>query len=218
MKPALALALALITHASAAHAADRFPMLAPGELSPEQSKLAQALLAGPRGGGARLGSEPDRVAARHSCADLMVLSSSGSDPEFEVGEVIRFNTSLPLRLNELAILITARHWSSQYEWSAHLPLALKAGLDPKIAAELALNKRPAGMKADEAAVYDFCTQLHRAKKVSDAAYKRAAALFGEKGVMDLIGVSGYYTAVSMTLNVAEVPVPAGQKNPLKAMK
>jgi 4-carboxymuconolactone decarboxylase len=148
----------------------------------------------------------------------MVLSSSGSDPEFEVGEVIRFNTSLPLRLNELAILITARHWSSQYEWSAHLPLALKAGLDPKIAAELALNKRPAGMKADEAAVYDFCTQLHRAKKVSDAACKRAAALFGEKGVMDLIGVSGYYTAVSMTLNVAEVPVPAGQKNPLKALK
>ena len=78
-----------------------------------------------------------------------------------------------------------------------------------------MNKRPANMKDDEAAVYDFCTQLHRRKKVSDAAYKRAVALFGEKGVMDLIGVSGYYTAVSMTLNVAEVPVAAGQKNPLK---
>ena len=81
-----------------------------------------------------------------------------------------------------------------------------------------MNKRPANMKDDEAAVYDFCTQLHRRKKVSDAAYKRAVALFGEKGVMDLIGVSGYYTAVSMTLNVAEVPVPAGQNNPLKPLR
>lgn len=132
----------------------------------------------------------------------------------KVGEYIRFNTSIPLRLNEFAILITARHWTSQYEWYAHLPLALKAGLDPRIADELAMNKRPAGMKEDEAAVYDFCIQLHRDKKVSDAAYKRAVTLFGEKGVVDLIGVSGYYTAVSMTLNVAEVAVPPGQKNPL----
>ena len=135
----------------------------------------------------------------------------------KVGEYIRFNTSLPLRLNEFAILITARHWTSQYEWSAHLPLALKAGLDAKVAADLALNKRPAGMKDDEAAVYDFCTQLHRTKKVNDAAYKRAVALFGEKGVVDLIGVSGYYTAVSMTLNVAQVPVPDGKPLPLKPL-
>ena len=133
----------------------------------------------------------------------------------KVGEYVRFNTSIPQRLNEFAILITARHWTSQYEWYAHLPLALKAGLEPKIAAELALKQRPKNMKDDEAAVYDFCTQLHRNKKVGDAAYKRAVALFGERGVMDLIGVSGYYTAVSMTLNVAEVAVPAGQKNPLK---
>jgi 4-carboxymuconolactone decarboxylase len=81
-----------------------------------------------------------------------------------------------------------------------------------------MNKRPANMKDDEAAVYDFSTQLHRTKKVNDSVYKRAVALFGEKGVMDLIGVNGYYTAVSMTLNVVEVPVPEGQKNPLKPMK
>jgi 4-carboxymuconolactone decarboxylase len=135
-----------------------------------------------------------------------------------VGEYIRFNTSLPHRLNEFAILIAARHWTSQYEWYAHHSYALKAGLDPKIAADLALNKRPRHMQDDEIAVYDFCTQLHRTKKVSDAAYKHALALFGENGVMDLIGVSGYYAAVSMTLNVAEVPVPEGQKNPLKPLK
>jgi 4-carboxymuconolactone decarboxylase len=95
---------------------------------------------------------------------------------------------------------------------------MKAGLDPKIAADLAGNKRPAGMKDDEAAVFDFCTALHRTKQVSQPVYKRAVSLLGEKGVMDLIGVSGYYTLVSMTLNVAEVPVPAGGKNPLDAEK
>ncbi len=101
---------------------------------------------------------------------------------------------------------------------AHLPFGLKAGLDPQIAADLALNKRPANMKDDEAAVYDFCTQLHRAKKVTDKAYKRALDLFGEQGVMDLIGVTGYYTLVSMTLSVAEVSVPADAVNPLKPMR
>lgn len=93
---------------------------------------------------------------------------------------------------------------------------MKAGLDPKIAEELAAGKRPSNMKEDEAAVYDFCTQLHRTKKVDDATFKRAKALFGEQGVIDLIGVSAYYTAVSMTLNVAEVPVPGGTL-PLKPL-
>ena len=126
-----------------------------------------------------------------------------------VGAYIRYKTSLPLRLNEFAILITAREWTSQYEWYAHYPLALKAGLDAKLADELALGKRPSAMKEDEAAVYDFCTQLHRTRNVDDAAFNRALALFGEQGVVDLIGVSGHYTAVSMTLNVAQVTPPDG---------
>ena len=131
---------------------------------------------------------------------------------------IRYETSSPQRLNEFAIFITARHWTSQYEWFAHLPFALKAGLDPKVAAELAENLRPSGMKEDEAAVYDFCTQLHRNKNVSDEAFARAVKLFGEKGAMDLIGVSGYYTVVSMTLNVANVPLPNGEPLPLKPIE
>jgi 4-carboxymuconolactone decarboxylase len=94
---------------------------------------------------------------------------------------------------------------------------MKAGLDPKIAEELAVGKRPAGMKDDEAAVYEFCTQLHRNKNVDDPAFSRALALFGEQGVVDLIGVSGYYTAVSMTLNVAQVQVPQGTPLPLKPL-
>lgn len=202
---------------AAAQAADRFPILTPEQMTPEQAKLVQALLAGPRGGG---DTSREKVSGilKGGPFNAWLRSPDLGDRLQKVGEYIRFNTSVPLRLNEFAILITARQWTSQYEWHAHLPLALKAGLDPKIAADLAMNKRPANMKDDEAAVYDFCTQLHRTKKVNDAAYKRAVALFGEKGVMDLIGVSGYYTAVSMTLNVAEVPVPAGQKNPLKPLK
>ena len=208
------LGISLLFAAAAAQAADRFPIMAIEQMTPEQKTLVQGLLAGPRGGG---DTSPEAVKAMlgRGPFNAWMRSPVLGDRLQKVGEYIRFNTSIPLRLNEFAILITARHWTSQYEWYAHLPLALKAGLDPRIADELAMNKRPAGMKEDEAAVYDFCIQLHRDKRVSDTAYKRAVALFGEKGVMDLIGVSGYYTAVSMTLNVAEVPVPAGQKDPLQ---
>ena len=200
--------------ASPGHGAGRFPILKPELMTPEQAKLVQALLAGPRGGGDASAEAVSRLMHRGPF-NAWLRSPELGDRLQELGEYIRFNTSLPLRLNELAILITARHWTSQYEWYAHQQFALKAGLEPKIIADLAQNKRPKNMQDDAAAVYDFCTQLHREKKVSDAAYRRAVALFGEKGVMDLIGVSGYYTAVSMTLNVAEVPLPAGQKNPLK---
>jgi 4-carboxymuconolactone decarboxylase len=212
-----AIALLLIAAAAAAQAGDRFPILTQEQMTPEQNKLLQGLLAGPRGGGNASPEAVNRILTGGPF-NAWLRSPDLGDRLQKVGEYIRFNTSLPLRLNEFAILITARHWNSQYEWHAHLPYAMKAGLDPKIAAELALNKRPRQMKEDEAAVYEFCTQLHRTKKVDDAAYKRALGLFGEKGVMDLIGVSGYYTAVSMTLNVAEVPVPAGAKNPLKPVK
>ncbi len=200
---------------SSAQAGDRFPLLTPEQLTPEQRKLAESLIAGGRGGGAEPTNEAVAAMLKRGPFNAFMYSPELGNRLQAVGEYVRFKTSLPQRLNEFAILITARHWTSQYEWFAHHSLALKAGLDPKIAAQLAVNKRPAGMKDDEAAVYDFCTQLHRNKKVNDAAYKRAVALFGEKGVMDLIGVSGYYTAVSMTLNVAEKKVPAGQKDPLK---
>ena len=196
----------------------RFPILSPDELDAGQRKLVEALIAGGRGGGAA--PTPEAIAAmlKRGPFNAWMRSPELGEKMQAVGDQVRFKSSIPLRLNEFAILITARYWTSQYEWYAHHILAMKAGLDPKITEQLAANKRPAGMKDDEAAVYDFCTQLHRAKKVSDAAYKRAVGLFGEKGVMDLIGVSGYYTAVSMTLNVAEVPVPAGQKDPLKPLK
>jgi len=203
--------------ASLASAADRFAIPKADQLTPEQAKYVRGLVGGPRGGGDSSPDALDRM-LRRGPFNAWLRSPELGERLQKVGEYIRFDTSLPLRLNEFAILITARHWTSQYEWSAHLPLALKAGLDPKIAAELADNRRPSGMKDDEAAVYDFCTQLHRTKNVSDEAFSRAVKLFGEKGVVDLIGVSGYYTAVSMTLNVANVPPPGGTPPPLKPVE
>ena len=199
---------------AAAKGVTRFPILSPTQLSKEQAALIKSLLAGPRGGGESVAAATKRMLTGGPFNAWLRSPLLGERLQ-KVGEYIRFNSSLPQHLNELAILVTARYWTSQYEWYAHLILALKAGLDPKIAATLAKNKRPAKMKKDEAAVYDFCTQLHHKKNVSDAIYQRAVALFGEQGVMDLIGACGYYTAVSMTLNVARVALPAGEKKPLK---
>ena len=210
---ALVLAAAAST-ATAAPAAERFPILQPEQMNAEQKKLLDALLAGPRGGG---DASPEAVQKmlRGGPFNAWMRSPDLGNRLQNVGAYIRYKTSLPLRLNEFAILITAREWTSQYEWYAHYPLALKAGLDAKHADELALGKRPSAMKDDEAAVYDFCIELHRTRKVDDAAFNRALALFGEQGVVDLIGVSGYYTAVSMTLNVAHVMPPEGTALPLK---
>ena len=209
-------ALLLLVAASAAAAGERFPVLQPDQMNAEQEKLLEALLAGPRGGG---NASPEVVQRmlRGGPFNAWMRSPDLGNRLQDVGAYIRYKTSLPLRLNELAILITAREWTSQYEWYAHYPLAMKAGLDAKIADELALGQRPSAMKEDEAAVYEFCTQLHRTRKVDDATFNRALALFGEQGVVDLIGVSGYYTAVSMTLNVAQVMPPDGAPLPLKPL-
>ena len=117
--------------------------------------------------------------------------------------------TLDQRIMEFAIIVTARHWTSQYEWYAHCRLALAAGLEPRIAEELAQGRRPAGMKPDEEVAYDFCTELHRTHKVSDATWGRTVRQFGEAGAVDLMAASGYYTMVSMILNVNQTPLPAG---------
>jgi len=191
----------LCLSAGLAQAADRFPELQPGQMNPEQKKVADAIMSGPR----KSLSGPFNAWLR---------SPELADRLQKVGEYLRFNTSLPHRLNEFAILITGREWNSQYEWFAHYPLAIKAGLDPQVAADVAAGRRPEGMKDDERIVYDFSTELRRTKTVSDTTYKAAVDAFGEQGVMDLIAVNGYYDLVSMTLNVAEVKVPSGAQPPL----
>lgn len=126
-----------------------------------------------------------------------------------VSDYLRFNSALPPRLSELVILITAREWTQNYEWAAHHPLALEGGLNPDIAAAIADGRRPAGMADDEEALYDFCTALHRDGRVSDATYARALAEFGEQGIVDMVGLSGYYTLIAMVLNTARTPLRPG---------
>ena len=183
----------------------RFKKLGEGEMNEQQLKLYREIASGPRGG------------VRGPFNALLRSPELGQHAQ-KLGEYIRFNSSLPARLNEFAILVTARHWNAQYEWHAHHSLAMKAGLDPAVAADLAQGRHPAGMKEDEAAVYEFCKELHEKKAVSDSAYKAVADKFGERGVMDLIGVSGYYTLVSMILNVDRHPLPAGTPAPLADLK
>lgn len=126
-----------------------------------------------------------------------------------LSDYLRFKSSLPPRLSEFVILITAREWTQNYEWNAHHGLALKGGLKPEIAQAIAEGRRPEGMAEDEAAIYDFCIELHRNRSVSDATYARALSKFGEQGIVDAVGLSGWYTLVAMTLNVARTPLPAG---------
>jgi 4-carboxymuconolactone decarboxylase len=179
----------------------RFKPLVESEMTDAQRKVYREIASGPRGG-------------VRGPFNALLRSPELADRAQKFGEYVRFNTSLPERLKEFAILITARHWSAQYEWHAHHAHAMKAGLNPQIAADLARGKRPAGMQEDEAAVYDFCKELHEKKAVSDSAYKAVADRFGERGVVDLIGISGYYTMVSMVHNVGRHPLPAGVAAPL----
>ena len=122
-----------------------------------------------------------------------------------MGDYLRYKSALPPRLSEFVILLTAREWTQQYEWNAHYPIAVKAGVKREILDAIAEGRRPAGMSDEETVLYDFCREMHRDKSVSDATYARALEAFGESGVVDAIGISGYYTMLAMTLNVARTP-------------
>jgi 4-carboxymuconolactone decarboxylase len=135
---------------------------------------------------------------------------------FDLFHYLRWETSVPIRLNEFAIIIIARQWRSQVEWFAHAPLAEKAGLSPRIIAELKDNKRPSGMAEDEAVVYDFVTELTTMKKVSDETFARAKLVFNEQQIVDLTAVAGNYVMVAMILAMAEQSTPPEKEPPFKS--
>ena len=134
---------------------------------------------------------------------------------FDLLHYLRWETSVPLKLNEFAILIIGHQWRSQVEWFAHAPLALKAGLSPDIVAELKAGKRPSNMPAEEAAVYDFVTELTTKHAVSDETFGRAKKLLGEQQVVDLTTVSGTYISIAMLLAMSEETVPPGKEPPFR---
>jgi len=195
----------------------RFKLTPLDEMTPAQRAVADAIRSGPR---ASTGNSSATVAATTigSPFNEWLRSPELADHMQKLGAHIRFKSSLPPRLNEFAILVTARHWTSQYEWFAHHRLAMQAGLNPQVAEDLAQGRRPANMKDDEAIVYDFSTEMHKTHQVSDATFKAAHDQFGEQGVIDLIAVNGYYVLVSMTLNVNRTPVQGGGKPPLPILK
>jgi 4-carboxymuconolactone decarboxylase len=185
--------------------AQRFTPLTPETMTPDQKRGADNIMSGPRQG-------------MRGPFNALLRSPELADHAQKLGAYVRFNTSIPPRLNELAILLTARHWTAQYEWYAHHRLAMKAGLSPDIAAAIAAGKRPASMQPDETVVYDFCHEVLETGQASDKSFKAAVDKFGERGAIDLIGVIGYYSLVAMVLNVDRVPIPDGGKLPLTALK
>ncbi|HSB48551.1 MAG TPA: carboxymuconolactone decarboxylase family protein [Burkholderiales bacterium] len=203
--------------AGKAGAADtrRFKLIPPGELTPEQKRVADAIRSGPRS--AVKNSSAAKPGPLGGPFNIWLRSPGVGDIIQNLGAEIRFRSSLPNKLNELAIIVTARHWSCQYEWFAHHRLALEAGLDPAIGEDIAQGRRPAKMDADERIVYDFSRELHETHGVSDATFKAARERFGERGVVDLIAVNGFYGLVSMALNVDKTPLPGGEKPPLSPL-
>lgn len=173
----------------------RFKPLALDQMTQEQRRVAENVLAGPR----KSLSGP---------FSAFIYSPETGDLAQKLGAQVRYHNTLPEKLKELAILVVARFWTAQYEWYAHHRMALEAGLAPAICDAIASGKRPSGMDAAETAVYDFASELLATKEVSDATFAAVKDRHGEKGVVDLICTLGYYCIVSMTLNVNRYPIPA----------
>jgi 4-carboxymuconolactone decarboxylase len=194
----------------------RFPVIPEEKLTPAQRAIADDIRNGPRGKlPTSSASKPGPIGGPFN----VMLRSPGIGMLIQkLGGEIRFNSKLSGKLNELAIITTARHHGQNYEWNAHCKLALQGGLNPAIAQAIAEGREPVGMDADEQLVYDFSRSLHDTHGVSDALYKRAFDRFGEQGVVDLIAVNGYYTLISFLLNVDQTPLPAGAEPALKPLK
>jgi 4-carboxymuconolactone decarboxylase len=174
----------------------RFKPIPPEQMTAEQKRVVQALTDGPRGG---LRGPFPALLRIPALADRVRL----------LGDYVRFETSLPAPLSELAILVVARFWSAQYEWYAHRQHAVKAGLDPSVPEAIAKGARPPRLLPDEALVYDVCTELLHGRDVSDTTFAAAVARFGENTVLELVSLAAYYGFVSLILNVNRTPLPDG---------
>jgi 4-carboxymuconolactone decarboxylase len=178
---------------------ERFKTLSDAEMTPEQKKLRDTIVAGPR---KQIRGGPFQAFFRTPELGNIVQ---------EFGAYVRFKTVLPDPLKELAILVTARHWTAQYEWHAHSRMGVEAGLDPAIPEAIAQGKRPQGLSADQSAVYDFAHELVGTGEVGDKNFDAVKARWGERGAVELILTVGYYSTVSMILNVHRHPIPPDAK-------
>ncbi len=178
----------------------RLTDIVPEKMSPEQRRVYDAISSGPRG----VVQGPLRVWLKS--ADL-------ADKAQALGAFCRFGTSLPPRLSELAILVTGAHWQAGFEWFVHAPIGIKAGLDAAAVEAIRKGETPQFAKPDEAALYAFAQDLTTKRRVSEPTYRRAVEVLGEQTVVELVGILGYYTLISMTIVAFDVPIPSGEQEP-----
>ncbi len=184
--------------ALAAAAQPRLPTIPPAQYSPEQAQAAVEF-------------EAARKTPVFGPFEPLMYSPQVMSQARAMGDYLRYRSAIGTTLSELAILVTAREWSQDYEWYVHQPIAAKQGIGAAIIDAIADGRRPTGMSDDEEIVYDFSTELHRNKRVSDATFARADKRFGKQGVVDLTGINAYYTLLAMQLNMAGYEPPKGAK-------
>ena len=193
--------MALAVMSAAAHAQDRLPTIPPSQYTDEQRQAAADFLA-------------SRKVPVFGPFEPLMHSPQVMTQARAMGDYLRYHSAIGNTLSELAILVTAREWTQDYEWYVHHPIALKAGIKPEIADAIAEGRRPTGMSDDEEIVYEFATELLRTKQVSNRTFDRAKARFGAKGIVDMTGITGYYTLLAMQLNAAQYAIPKdGKKLP-----
>src|SRR6266481_5539126 len=178
----------------------RYREIAPNEMSPAQKRVHDQIIAGKRG---RFGGP----------FHILIRSPEICEYASKLGEHLRWGTSLPDRLSELAIITTAKFWRAQYEWYAHAPLAEKAGVPAAAVEAIHHGETPNFEQKDEALVYRICTELFKMQRLSDTSFNEAVAALGETGLTEVIAIIGYYTLIGNTLNVFQVPVPEGTTPP-----
>ena len=178
----------------------RLPELTPETMTAEQKSICDDIASSPRGGV----RGPFKV---------LIHSPDLCDRVQRLGAFVRYDCSVPQKLREMAILVTARHLDAEYEWSAHEPHARSAGLDGDIIEAIRNRQRPTFNQAAEEIVYDFTTELQKTNRVGDETFARAAAELGDRGVVDLVGLLGHYSLIAMTLNAFQVPIPDGKPSP-----
>jgi len=177
--------------------ATRLAQLKEEDLNTAQQALLESLRAGPRG---------KSLTLRGPFAAWMHAPEFGQLAQ-ALGAHARYKTALEPRLSEFAILCTARFWKAQYEWFAHGPMALKAGVKPKVIEDLRKGRAPASAPKDERAIYAFVQELYKTRRVSNQTYKRVRAFLNDAAMVELVGILGYYTLISMTLNVFQMLPP-----------
>jgi len=187
---------ALIGYSACAE--ERLPTIPPAQYSAEQKQAAADF-------------EAARKVPVFGPFEPLMYSPAVMSQARAMGDYLRYKSAIGNTLSELAILLTAREWTQDYEWSVHYPIALKAGIRPEVADAIADGRRPMALSADEEIVYDYAMELLRNKQVSNSTFERAKARFGAKGVVDMTGIVGYYSFLGMQLNVAQYPLPKDAK-------